>query len=1044
MQIFIPVEKTIIFKYIVIVFLFAVPFLGMAQNEPPPTINSILKGRVFDALNKDVLPGATVTIKGTTHGVITNNEGRFDFVTGQKFPYTLVVKFIGYEQQELVVNGSPVEIFLKPASQLLNDVVVVGYGTKTRKDLISAISTVKAGEIKNNPVGGFDAQLQGKSTGLQINSNTGVPGDGVFVRVRGTTSINASNDPLYIVDGVFMNNTSLQTVNTGGRATSPIADINPGDIENIEVLKDASATAIYGSRGANGVVIVTTKRGNFNSRPKISFNTLQGIAWQPKGSLWDLTTGSEHAEIVNEFYRNSFADATAAGNGAGMNTYRNIPFRALDDNPTLLPAPRGLPEAQNTYDRLDKIFRNGQLQNYDLSLEGGSKDTKYYIGAGYIKQQADIKPIDFSRASFKVNLDQRVGDRVQVGTSNSVSRSYRTQGRAGDGPAGGLFQSALHTPTYLPEFNADGTPARYAGFDNLQVLLDNYNVHTTSLRYIGNLYADIEIIKGLKFRSSWSIDYNNYNESEYWNDKTQLGASPTNGLGTSAVTQNSAWINEQTLNYHNLFGGKHTFDVVVGNTLQSNVIQLTSAQGTGFPNNAYTDISSASTRTANQTYTKANLSSYFSRISYNYASKYYLELSGRADGSSKFGANNRWGYFPSIGASWRAKEESFLRDVNTISDLKLRASYGVTGNQAGINNFAAQGLWSGGAGYPDNVAGGDKAGTAPQQLANPNLKWERTKQFNAGFDIGFLNNRLSLAVDVYSKQTSDVLLQLPVPYITGYSTYSSNAGKISNKGYEIGVNSTNIKTDKFSWTSNFNISGNINKITSLPVPINQYSRDWIRMQQGYAMYSFWLYKQTSVDPQTGNAVFDDVNKDGQITAADRQILGSALPKFYGGLNNSITWSNFDAGVLFTFQQGNKVLNLNRFFGEGGGTRDANRIIFASQLKRWQKPGDITDVPRVTAYGNNYTLEQNSRFLEDGSFIRLKSLSLGYTLPKSLTQKIDIQSLRIYVVGTNLLLFTKYTGPDPESNVGGGQAVQGIDLGTPPQPHTVQLGVNITL
>jgi TonB-linked SusC/RagA family outer membrane protein len=397
-----------------------------------------------------------------------------------------------------------------------------------------------------------------------------------------------------------------------------------------------------------------------------------------------------------------------------------------------------------------------------------------------------------------------------------------------------------------------------------------------------------------------------------------------------------------------------------------------------------------------------------------------------------------------VGASWRAKEESFLKDVNSISDLKLRASYGITGNQAGINNFAAQGLWSGGAGYPDNVAGGDKAGTAPQQLANPNLKWERTAQANVGFDLGLLNNHLNLSVDLYSKQTSDLLLQLPVPDITGYSTYYSNVGKISNKGYEVSISSNNIKTKDFSWSSSFNISGNVNKIKSLPVPINQYSRDWIRMQQGYSMFSFWMYKQLGVDPQTGNAIFEDVNKDGVINTADRQIVGNALPKYFGGLSNTITYKGFDASFLFSFEEGNKVLNLNRFFGEGGGTRDANRVIFASQLNRWQKPGDITDVPRLTAYGNNYTLDQNSRFLEDGSFIRLKSLSLGYTLPKALTQKIDIQSLRIYVVGSNLLLFTKYTGPDPEANVGGGQDVQGIDLGTPPQPRSVQLGVNITL
>lgn len=1042
MEIYFHLRKT--FTYLLFTFTFFVaPFLLKAQTQP--IINSTLRGVVIDARTKQPLPGAVVAIEGTTHAVPTDGDGKFSFITGQKFPYTLQISFVGYKKQEITVNGSPVTIQLVEDIGQLNDVVVVGYGTQTRRNLVSAISSIKADEIKQIPVASFDAQLQGKASGLQINSNSGTPGDGIFVRVRGTTSINASNDPLYVVDGVFMNNTSLQTVNTGGRATSPIADIDPNDIESIEILKDASATAIYGARGANGVVIVTTRRGKYNSRSKVNFSTSQGVAYAPKDRWWKLTTGPEHAAIVNEFYTNSEADAVKAGNTTGINQYKYLPFRATTDNPTATPAPRGLPQDQQTYDRLSEIFRTGLLSNYDLSLDGGSQATRYYIAAGYTRQQADIKPIDFSRANFRINLDQKVTDFVQVGTSSTLSRSYRNQARAGDGPAGGLFQSALHTPTYLPEFNADGTPARWAGFDNLQVLLNNYNVNTISLRYIGNVYADIQFFKGLKFRSSWSLDYNNYNESEYWNDKTQLGAAPTNGLATSSITDNSAWINEQTLTYHTSLG-LHTIDAVVGNTLQSNTIKNTFAQGSGFPNNAYTDISSAATRTAAQTWTKGNLASFFSRVSYNYNSKYYIEGSIRADGSSRFGANNKWGYFPSIGGAWRIKGESFLKEVNTISDLKLRASYGTTGNQNGINNFASLGLWNGGAGYADTPTGGDKPGTAPQQLPNPDLKWERTTQLNGGIDLGLFDNRISLEFNLYSKVTTNVLLQTPVAAITGFTSVYSNAGKVTNKGYEFSVNTVNVKTANLRWSSNFNISGNVNKVVTLPTPISEYNRDWIRLQQGYSMYSFWLYKQLYVDPQTGNSVFQhaDGTSGTGVTVADRQVLGNALPKFFGGFNNNITWRNFDAGILFNFQYGNKVLNLNRFFGEGGGTRDANRVIFASQLNRWTTPGQITDVPRVTAYGNNYTLDQNSRFLEDGSFIRLRSLTAGYTLPKQLTQKVGVQALRIYFVGTNLLLFTKYTGADPEGNVTSNAQVQGLDLGTPPQPTTLQLGVNITL
>ena len=1019
-----------------------------AKNAPIPAVktstdNIILSGRVIDDKTRAPLPGATIHIKGTTHEVAADDKGAFKFVTGQKLPSVFVITNIGYQPREITVNqATDIVITLHETNAQLSDVVVVGYGTQQRKNLISSITKVNASEVKELPVAGVDAQLQGKASGVQINSNTGVPGDGVFIRVRGATSINASNDPLYVVDGVFINNTSLQTVNTGGRATSPIADINPADIESIEVLKDANATAIYGARGANGVVIITTKRGNYNAAPKVNLKASTG--WAKAAELWKLTTGPQHAELVNEFYANSYQDALAAGDAAGITKYKYLPFRALTDNPTATPAPRGLPQDQNTYDRLNKLFRTARLSDYDISLQGGSKATKYYLGAGYTSQEANIKPIDFNRASFKLNLDQKVNEKIQVGVSNSFYRTYRNQARSGDGPAGGLLQSALHSPTYLPETNADGSAARWAVFDNLDVLINNYDVNTISLRYIGNVYADAEIIPDLKFRTSFSIDYNHYNESEYWNNQTQLGAAPTNGLATSIQTQNTTWINEQTLSYRkNLFGG-HTFGILVGNSLQSNSLRTDSLSGSGFPNNSFTSIASAATRSSSQKFTKGNLVSFFSRIDYNYSGKYFLEASIRADGSSRFGANNKYGYFPSVGVAWRIREENFLQNVNWLSDLKLRASVGLTGNQNGINNFAALGLWNGGAGYPDVAGSSDQPGTAPQQLGNADLKWEKTRQTNIGVDVGLFNGAVSVEVNVYSKYTTDALLQLPIQAISGFNSYSSNAGEISNKGYEVSIFSNNIRKKDYSWTTSFNISGNKNKIEKLPVAVNYYNRDWVRLEEGHSLYSFWLYKQQYVDPQTGKAVFEDVTKDGSITVADRQILGSAIPKFFGGITNNLRYKDFDLGVSFTYQYGNKVFNLNRFFGEGGGTRDANRVLLASQLNRWQKPGDITDVPRLTAYGNNYTLEQNSRFLEDGSFIKFSALTFGYSIPQRIVSKAHIQNVRLYFIGSNLLWIKKYTGPDPESNVTAVQNVQGLDLGTPPQPRTIQFGINVTL
>ncbi|WP_207426068.1 TonB-dependent receptor [Pedobacter sp. SYSU D00535] len=986
------------------------------SQENRPIINSTLRGRVLDAKTQEPLIGVTVQIKGTTHASSTNNNGEFNFITGQKFPYTLVLSYIGYEKKEVVAEGSPIEIFLKEASNELKEIVVVGYGIQTRRDLIGSIAKVNPAETKNIPTGGFDAQLQGKITGVQISSNTGVPGETANIRVRGATSINADTDPLYVIDGVFINNNSLQTISTGGKASSPIADINPADIASIEVLKDASATALYGSRGANGVILITTKRGNFNQKPKISFNTTQGFARAEK--LWDLASGPEHAQLVNEWHVNTGG------------SFATRPFRPVSEGG------RGLPEEQQTYDRLGEVFRTAQLQNYDLALTGGSANTRYYIGGGYTNQESILSPIDFSRASFKVNLDQRINNNVQLSISNTFSRTLRNQARAGDGPQGGLLQAALHTPTYLSPYNEQGVLVGRAGFDNVTLLLENYDVNSVSLRYIGNLNADFVLLPGLKLRSSVGVDYNNYDESEYWNTFLLLGAQ--GGLATSAIGQFTTLLNEQTLSYRKSFNDKHTLNFLLGNTLQLDQLTRTSAEGRGFANNSFKVISSASSSTSSETWNKSTLASFFGKVDYNFDGKYLIDASLRADGSSRFGASNRWGYFPSVGAAWRIKQENFLQDVDFISELKLRTSYGTVGNQNGIGYFAALGLWSGSSPYQGS------AGISPQQLSNPDLKWEKTTQLNLGLDLGILNDRLNFEFNLYRKYTTDGLLQLTLPGTTGFSNYWSNVAEISNRGFEFSLNSRNISKKNFTWSTSFNVSRNINKVEKLQNPLRYGSRDLIMHKEGYPLYSFWVYKQLYIDPQTGNAVYEDVNKDGKITVDDRQLHGSIWPKFFGGLTNNFTFKEFDLNVFAAFQYGNKIYNHNKFFGEGGGARDAARVIFASNLDRWQKPGDVTDVPKSDGVNVNNYRDGGSRWLEDGSFLRIRSASIGYTLPKNLTQKARVEGLRLFVTGSNLLTFTRYSGLDPESASSSAQNEQGIDLGTPPQPRTIQFGVDLTL
>jgi TonB-linked SusC/RagA family outer membrane protein len=992
---------------------------GAARLPAALVADGPLTGKVLDE-NGAGLPGVTVRVKGSAAGTATDDQGNFT-LAGVPDGTTLLVSYVGYKAQEIKAGHSGgLTVRLVPAQGQLNEVVVVGYGTQQRKNLIGAIAKVDPSDTKELPVGSFDAQLQGKVPGVQISSNSGVPGQAVNVRVRGATTINGSNTPLYVVDGVFINNNSLQTISTGGKASSPIADLSPADIESIEVLKDADATALYGARGANGVILVTTKRGDFNQKPKVNVNVSQG--WAKAVKLWDLATGPEHATLVNENWLNT--------SGTPAHTFANRPYRPASEGG------RGLPEEQPTFDRLGQVFRTARLQNYDVSVSGGNAASRYYLGGGYTKQESILRPIDFQRANFKLNLDQKLSDKVQIGVSNTFTRTYRNEGRAGDGPAGGLLQAALHTPTLLSPYDESGRLVSRASFDNVQLLIDNYDVNSTSLRYIGNLYGDVQILPNLKFRTSLGVDFNNYDEKEYWNTLLIAGAG-VGGLATSSNAQYTSLLNENTLTYRQQWG-RHRVGVVLGQGLQADTYHRTFAQGTGFPNNSFKQISAASVTSSTENWTGYRLASFFGRVDYNFDDRYLLNVSFRADGSSRFGAANQWGYFPTLGAAWRLKQERFLQEVRWLSDLKLRASYGLTGNQNGIGNFAARGLWSGGTNY----LGG--AGIAPQQLGNENLKWEQTSQANVGLDLGFFDNRVSVEFNAYYKYTKNGLIQLTEPATTGFSSYWSNAVEISNKGLEFALNTVNLRSaGGLNWTTNFNIASNANNIEKLATPIQFGSRNLILQQQGTPLYSFWVYKQLYVDPQTGNAVYEDVDRDGKITAADRQIVGSIWPKFFGGITNTFTYKGFDASALVSFQSGNKVYNHNRFFGEGGGARDEARVIFASNLDRWQKPGDVTDVPRPDGINVNNYLDGGSRWLEDGSFIRLRNVSLGYTLPERVTRHLLGGTVRLYAQGTNLVLLTRYSGLDPESAASSDANQQGIDLGTPPQPRSWQVGVNAT-
>lgn len=987
--------------------------LNSLAQETKPLINSTLKGTIADASTGEKLIGASILIQGTTHTASSDRDGGFNFVTGQKFPYTLIVKYIGYKTKTLVVDGSPVDVRLEPEASQLQDLIVVGYGAQDRKTLTSSVATISGKQIEDIPVAGVDQMLQGQASGVLVSSNTSVPGSGIFIRVRGSSSINASNDPLYVVDGVFLNNRTLQSISTGGQQTSPIADLNPGDIESIEILKDANATAIYGSRGANGVVLISTKRGKLNRKAKVDIGYYRGVSKAIK--FWPTITGQGEGILQNETFLND--------GGA----YDKRPFRPKSEGGL------GLPEEQPTIDRVGLIFQNAPTDNVDLTVAGGDAKTTYYFGGNYYNQDAIVKPDRFRRASVRVNLGQQFNEKTKTGISVNLVSTSRHMTPNNNVP-NGTVNGALYTPVYLPLFNEDGSYARPSLFENPVAAIQETLFKDVGTRITGNVFAEYKILEGLKFRTSWSVDFNESKADNYFNSKLQLGQAPINGIGTSALNRNVTLINEQLISYDKVWDNVHQFNLTLGNTLQKETFETTSVTGIGYPTDEFTLVASSASQTGTSRQSQAGLISFFGRASYGYNRKYMIDASIRADASSRFGKDNRWGYFPAAGLAWRASEEDFIKELNLFSELKFNASYGLTGNQNGIPDFAALGLWNGGNNYLST------SGILPFQLANPNLKWETTTQFNAGLNMGFLKDRLNLEFNYYNKYTTNLLLQQPISQKLGFASIFSNSGEISNKGFEFSLNAQVITRKLFSWNTRFNISTNKNRIEKLNTPILD---NRTIMQQGSPLYSFYAHKQLGVNPANGDVIFQDVNGDGLLSDADLQIVGNAWPDFFGGFGNEFTYGDFDLNVFFNYSIGNKIWNNTRYRMGHGGSRNGVFAQLDEQLQRWQQAGDITEVPRMTAKGNNASIISD-RFLEDGSYARLKTLSIGYKLPKVFLAKYHISNVRVYVAATNLITITKYKGVDPEVNtMGDNQNVMGYDQAIASQPRTFQAGFNLS-
>lgn len=962
----------------------------------------MVNGTVISSADNEPIPGASIQIKGTTTGTITDIDGTFS-ISVPNNDAILVITYIGYTSLERQVgNQTQLNVILNEDVKQLGEIVIVGYGEQDRKTLTSAISSVSAKDIENLPMPSPDQMMQGRAPGVLISANSGTPGGGVFVRVRGTTSINANNDPLYVVDGIPIVSGNLSAVGLGGNVSNAMADINPADIESMEILKDASATAIYGARAANGVVLITTKRGK-SQKAKVSIGGYYGMqsAWRTP----DLVDGPTFERLRNE---------NAVING-GEPIYPN-PDQAI-----------------NT-DYASFAFRDAPIQNFDVSVTGGTDQIRYLVSASDFQQDGIIAPTAFGRRTGRVNLDAFVSDKLKIGTSILYSRNVRNRVTNDDNIAGAMGGTHFF-PSNIAPFQEDGSYTKFSIFENPIAVINENDITMVTNRVLATVYGEYEFFPGLSLRSTFSVDYNNIKEDRYINTLLNAGAA-VNGEASSIVTVSDNWIQENVLNYQTNFGGIHELSILLGNTLQQSTFERTTATGQQFPSNEFKRIASAAVQTSSSDGSIWGISSLFSRVNYSIKSKYLFTLNVRRDGSSRFGAANRWGTFPSAAVGWRISDEEFFNNVTFISDLKIRSSYGVTGNQNGINDFQSRGLWTGGANYTISP------GTEPSQLANPDLKWERTAQFNIGVDFAMFRDRVNITFDYYDKQTSDLLLAVPIPRSSGFTSIFQNFGEMENKGFELSIAGSPVIKENFTWDVNFNVAQNRNNIKRLAQSIPVYNRDIIRMEEGIPMYSFWMHKQTGVNPETGDPIWATKEEGRPFDPnIDRFIVGDAWPDFFGGLTNTFRYKNFDAMIFFQYSYGNDQLFWNRFFQEHGGTRNTNFL--SSQLDRWQQPGDITMVPRMT--NANYAANlRPSRLVEDGSYLRLKNISIGYVLPPTWVRTLGMSSARVYISGQNVLTFTNYSGMDPEVNsTAGNEQTQGVDFYAMPQPRVFMGGFNIT-
>ncbi len=1011
-----------------------------------------VRGLVMDEEDEPMI-GAVITLKSDPGiGTVTGVDGTFtlDIPSADEI---LIISYLGYQSLEVDVNGkSNLSVKLSPDLQTLDEVIVVGFGTQKKRFTTGAISKVKGEDLENATQTTIEGALQGRVAGVMVTSSDAMAGSPVSVRIRGTSSIVASSEPLYVVDGVpvvtgnFSHNNASSWKLATAHESNALAQLNPADIESIEILKDASAAAIYGSRGANGVVLITTKRGK---EGKTKFDVGFQSGFSKETNRIEMLNGTQYLNLAKEAYTNSYNDVISDDDPSndGLFDIGNDYARFWDE---ILPAELSREVAENTNtDWIDHALQNGFFQEMNLAASGGNDKTVFYIGGTYRDEKGIFVGNNFKRYNGRVNLDHKPTENLSLGArmaytvtdSDVIPISW----------AGGLGTAQSQALPFYPIFNADGTYFNPQSGNNVVAELANTEMNQKGTSILGNVYAQLKILDHFTLRSDFGV--NNIYKKEFYYRSAII---EPDAIATSVLSESINWNTNNTLSYTNVIGD-HAFDVLLGMNATKNNYFTNIINGETFPNPALKNPENAATQTATVATTQFSFLSFLGRVNYRLKDKYLFSASVRRDGSSRFGKGNRWGTFPALSLGWIISDEDFLSESALLTFLKLRATFGITGN-AEIGNFEYFGSFT-----TNNYV--DRPGIVISEIDNDNLSWESTKQYDLGLDFGLWNGRIEGGLDFYLKETSNLLTEIQVSPMSGVNRATSNIGSLENKGVDLSLTTHNSPNKKLKWTTSLNLAYNRNEITDLG------GRDFIPGQVfgigavglGQPVGARYLVEWAGIaaddmtlnvtDAETGGPIEIQVkggdelfiNQFGEVTniydSNDQKFFGNPNPIWTGGISNSFTWNNFDLSFLFTFATGHDLANEEQRFQFTGFGYDWN--MWSSATSRWQQAGDQTNMQRLTwaAPNRGYT---SSRVIYDADYARLKDVTIGYNLSNALLKKWGLGSFRVYAKGTNLATFTKYPGWDPEYNRDeAGNVGQGKSWLPSPQAQSVSFGVNIS-